>query len=83
MAAVHSGTHTADTIGSGVGALLGRARLGSAHIMSAACTVSRIAETYRMPLPILKNREQDRRHPDAPAAAYLLELKLSSMAATG
>ena len=29
------------------------------------------AETYRIPLPTLKNWEQGRRHPDAPAAAYL------------
>ena len=29
------------------------------------------AETYRIPLPILKGWEQGRRHPDAPAAAYL------------
>jgi putative transcriptional regulator len=28
------------------------------------------AETYRIPLPTLKNWEQGRRHPDAPAAAY-------------
>jgi putative transcriptional regulator len=32
------------------------------------------AETYRIPLPTLKNREQRRRHPDAPAAAYLLAI---------
>jgi putative transcriptional regulator len=29
------------------------------------------ADTYRIPLPTLKNWEQGRRHPDAPAAAYL------------
>ena len=29
------------------------------------------AETYRIPLPTLKGWEQGRRHPDAPAAAYL------------
>ena len=29
------------------------------------------AETYRIPLPTLKRWEQGRRHPDAPAAAYL------------
>ena len=29
------------------------------------------AQTYRIPLPTLKNWEQGRRHPDAPAAAYL------------
>lgn len=29
------------------------------------------AETYRIPLPTLKNWEQGRRNPDAPAAAYL------------
>ena len=29
------------------------------------------AETYRIPLSTLKNWEQGRRHPDAPAAAYL------------
>jgi len=32
------------------------------------------AETYRLPLPTLKNWEQGRRHPDAPAAAYLLAI---------
>ena len=32
------------------------------------------AETYRIPLPTLKNWEQRRRHPDAPAAAYLLAI---------
>jgi putative transcriptional regulator len=31
-------------------------------------------ETYRIPLPTLKNWEQGRRHPDAPAAAYLLAI---------
>ncbi len=31
----------------------------------------RFAETYRIPLPTLKNWEQGRRSPDAPAAAYL------------
>jgi putative transcriptional regulator len=35
----------------------------------------RFATTYRIPLPTLKNREQGRRHPDAPAAAYLLAIK--------
>ncbi len=30
--------------------------------------------TYRIPLPTLKNWEQGRRHPDAPAAAYLLAI---------
>ena len=32
------------------------------------------AATYRIPLPTLKNWEQGRRHPDAPAAAYLLAI---------
>ncbi len=31
----------------------------------------RFAETFRIPLPTLKNWEQGRRLPDAPAAAYL------------
>jgi putative transcriptional regulator len=31
----------------------------------------RFAETYRIPLPTLKNWEQGRRVPDTPAAAYL------------
>ena len=31
----------------------------------------RFAETYQIPLPTLKNWEQGRRAPDAPAAAYL------------
>jgi putative transcriptional regulator len=35
------------------------------------------AETYRIPLPTLKNWEQGRRHPDAPAAAYLLVIARS------
>ena len=30
---------------------------------------------YRIPLPTLKNWEQGRRAPDAPAAAYLLAIK--------
>jgi putative transcriptional regulator len=33
------------------------------------------AATYRIPLPTLKNWEQGRRLPDAPAAAYLLAIK--------
>lgn len=33
------------------------------------------AEAYRIPLPTLKNWEQGRRMPDAPAAAYLLAIK--------
>jgi putative transcriptional regulator len=32
------------------------------------------ATTYRIPLATLKNWEQGRRHPDAPAAAYLLAI---------
>jgi putative transcriptional regulator len=35
----------------------------------------RFAMAYRIPLPTLKNWEQGRRHPDAPAAAYLLAIK--------
>jgi len=35
----------------------------------------RFATTYRIPLPILKNWEQGRRQPDAPAAAYLPAIK--------
>jgi putative transcriptional regulator len=31
----------------------------------------RFAEAFRIPLPTLKNWEQGRRAPDAPAAAYL------------
>lgn len=30
----------------------------------------RCAAAFRVPLPALKNREQGRRSPDAPAAAY-------------
>jgi putative transcriptional regulator len=33
------------------------------------------AAAYRIPLPTLKNWEQGRRLPDAPAAAYLLAIK--------
>jgi putative transcriptional regulator len=32
---------------------------------------SEFAKKYRIPLPTLKNWEQGRRQPDAPAAAYL------------
>lgn len=32
---------------------------------------SEFARKYRIPLPTLKNWEQGRRQPDAPAAAYL------------
>ncbi len=32
------------------------------------------ANTYRIPLPTLKGWEQGRRHPDAPASAYLLAI---------
>jgi putative transcriptional regulator len=35
----------------------------------------RFAAAYRIPLPTWKNWEQGRRHPDAPAAAYLLAIK--------
>jgi putative transcriptional regulator len=35
----------------------------------------RFAVAYRIPLPTLKNWEQGRRAPDAPALAYLLAIK--------
>src|SRR5262245_19138954 len=35
----------------------------------------RFSTAYRIPLPTLKNWEQGRRLPDAPAAAYLLAIK--------
>jgi putative transcriptional regulator len=35
----------------------------------------RFATAFRIPLSTLKNWEQGRRHPDAPAAAYLLAIK--------
>jgi putative transcriptional regulator len=35
----------------------------------------RFAAAFRIPLPTLKNWEQGRRYPDAPAAAYLLAIK--------
>ncbi len=35
----------------------------------------RFSTAYRIPLPTLKNWEQGRRYPDAPAAAYLLAIK--------
>ena len=35
----------------------------------------RFAELYRIPLSTLKNWEQGRRSPDAPAAAYLLAIQ--------
>ena len=36
---------------------------------------NRFSAAYRIPLATLKNWEQGRRHPDAPAAAYLLAIK--------
>jgi putative transcriptional regulator len=33
--------------------------------------LTEFAEKYRIPLPTLKNWEQGRRQPDAPASAYL------------
>jgi putative transcriptional regulator len=36
---------------------------------------SRFSAAYRIPLATLKNWEQGRRQPDAPAAAYLLAIK--------
>lgn len=36
---------------------------------------NRFSVAYRIPLATLKNWEQGRRHPDAPAAAYLLAIK--------
>ena len=35
---------------------------------------NRFSAAYRIPLATLKNWEQGRRHPDAPAAAYLLAI---------
>jgi putative transcriptional regulator len=35
----------------------------------------RFASAFRIPLPTIKNWEQGRRRPDAPAAAYLLAIK--------
>jgi putative transcriptional regulator len=35
----------------------------------------RFAESYRIPLATVKNWEQGRRAPDAPAAAYLLAIR--------
>jgi len=37
---------------------------------------SEFARKYRIPLPTLKNWEQGRRQPDAPAAAYLQAIAL-------
>ena len=37
-------------------------------------TQHEFSAAYRIPLPTLKNWEQGRRHPDAPAAAYLLAI---------
>lgn len=36
---------------------------------------SRFASAYRIPLSTVKNWEQGRRYPDAPAAAYLLAIQ--------
>ena len=36
---------------------------------------NRFSAAYRIPLATLKNWEQGRRQPDAPAAAYLLAIK--------
>jgi putative transcriptional regulator len=41
----------------------------------------RFAETYRIQLPTLKNWEQGRRAPDAPAAAYLYAISRQPTAA--
>lgn len=38
-------------------------------------TQHHFAAAFRIPLPTLKNWEQGRRMPDAPAAAYLLAIK--------
>jgi len=35
----------------------------------------RFAVAFRIPLPTIKNWEQGRRNPEAPAAAYLLAIK--------
>ncbi len=43
----------------------------------------RFAETYRIPLPTLKNWEQGRRAPDAPAAAYLQAIAASAQGHQG
>ncbi|MEA2793599.1 MAG: putative transcriptional regulator [Bradyrhizobium sp.] len=40
-----------------------------------AMAQGRFSAAYRIPLATLKNWEQGRRHPDAPAAAYLLAIK--------
>jgi putative transcriptional regulator len=40
----------------------------------------RFAAAYRIPLPTLKNWEQGRRIPDAPAAAYLQAISLQPKA---
>lgn len=39
----------------------------------------RFAVAYRIPLATVKNWEQGRRHPDAPAAAYLLAIQRRPM----
>ncbi len=36
---------------------------------------NRFSTAYRIPLATLKNWEQGRRQPDAPASAYLLAIK--------
>src|SRR5438309_2136503 len=43
--------------------------------LSLRMSQNHFAAAYRIPLPTLKNWEQGRRMPDAPAAAYLLAIK--------
>ena len=43
--------------------------------LSLRMSQNHFAAAYRIPLPTLKNWEQGRRLPDAPAAAYLLAIK--------
>src|SRR6202051_3739976 len=46
-----------------------------ANRLSLRMSQHHFAAAYRIPLPTLKNWEQGRRMPDAPAAAYLLAIK--------
>ena len=64
----HSGWHTEDLV-----AKFDISR--EAQDAFAAQSQQRFALAYCIPLPTLKNWEQDRRFPDAPAAAYLLAIE--------
>ena len=48
---------------------------GIGHWAPMRVSQQHFAAAFRIPLPTLKNWEQGRRQPEAPAAAYLLAIK--------